>query len=366
MNDTFARESSRIHCLDGLRGLSALLVVIHHYSLITLENADALFLVNHRFLNGTLNFFGFIGHLCVWFFFILSGYSLSVFFSKKYAGNYSRYLGSRLIRLYFPIEMAILLTLLTMICIPRDSSGLGEWVGGHPEYIELGDYLRDITIVSGTSANLSPLWSMQWEIVASVVFPGIYFVSRRLEPRISIVLAALAIGYCGFIELFPLCYIGMFLIGAMLQNLHELRPRKSKFPITELLCALFLVLLPYYFLPENRYFYFIVFLVLPVIGMTLILNNCLTNPRINSVFSSKWLKGLGKISFSLYLTHEIVLLAFTYQFSGDSTYNFVALGLVIPVAVVFYFSIEKTSHQFARSILSCDRGEDKKQLGSRR
>ena len=360
MNDTFARESSRIHCLDGLRGLSALLVVIHHYSLITLENADALFLVNHRFLNGTLNFFGYIGHICVWFFFTLSGYSLSVFFSKKYAGNFSRYLGSRLIRLYFPIEMAILLTLLTMIYIPRNASGLGEWVGGHPEYIELGNYLRDISVVFGTSANLSPLWSMQWEIVASVVFPGIYFISRRLEPRISIVLVALAIGYCGFIELFPVSDIGMFLLGSVLQNLHELRARKPKFPSTELLCALFLILLPHYFSPDNRHFYFIVFLVLPIIGLTLILSNCLINPRINSIFSNKWLNGLGKISFSLYLTHEIVLLAFTYQFNGDSMYNFVALGLVIPVAVIFYFSIEKTSHQFARRILYCDRGEDKK------
>ena len=352
------KNSTRLHCLDSLRGILSLLVVFHHYSLITSENLDQLFLKNHKFLSEILNLFVFVGHISVWFFFILSGYSLSLFFSQKYEGNYFRYIVARLIRLYFPIEIALLATFISMSFIPRNPLGLGEWVTGHPEKLEFRNFVKDFFIIFGSSANLSPLWSMQWEVLASIFFPGIYFLSRRLSAKPFIIFTTCAVGLFGYIGIYAFVYFGMFLIGAILQKIHKLQFKESPFSILIMFVSFSLILFPYVYSTDNQYFYFIVIMILPLTGITLCLNQIIRNRVVNYVLSIKLFRNFGKISFSLYLTHETVLLAFTYYFRGDSFYNLFALGLVFPVAIIFYLLIEKPSHQFARKILISSRNLD--------
>jgi len=343
----------RIHSLDGLRGFLALVVVVHHYSLITLENADMNFLESYWYLLEILKFFAFFGQSCVWFFFILSGYSLSLYFFNRYDGNYLKYLSSRMTRLYFPIESALALTFLSMLLVPRDSTGLGSWVSGHPAEISLNAFTKDLSLIFGTSANLSPLWSMQWEVIASVIFPLIYLSSRYIYLKSGILLIASTITLCCFAGMFELGYLAMFFLGAAIQNLHK----TDKYLWNILvqggpIFALLLVVSPFVYSSSNRYIHFVFLIYFPVIGMSLLLENCIRESFLNRLMSGSLLRKLGKISFSLYLTHEIVLLAFTYYFDGNSTYNFLALLLTVPVAVPFYFAVESRSHRLASKFLN--------------
>ena len=83
---------SRVRYLDGLRGLAAIQVIIHHYSV--------------GFLNDS-NHLGFIGNgnFAVYIFFLMSGYVLTFSFEKDPFGL-PRNLSRRLIRLGLPVAAA--------------------------------------------------------------------------------------------------------------------------------------------------------------------------------------------------------------------------------------------------------------------
>jgi peptidoglycan/LPS O-acetylase OafA/YrhL len=89
-----ATSVSRVRYLDGLRGLAAIQVIIHHYSV--------------GFLNDS-NHLGFIGNgnFAVYIFFLMSGYVLTFSFEKDPLGL-SRNLSRRLIRLGLPVTVAAL------------------------------------------------------------------------------------------------------------------------------------------------------------------------------------------------------------------------------------------------------------------
>jgi peptidoglycan/LPS O-acetylase OafA/YrhL len=159
---------SRIRSLDGLRGLAALTVVLGHARLVVLQNTDS-DLVRFAPIRIPLDFIATMGGHAVWLFFILSGFVLSRMFLENKVTDYGRYILGRLARLYLPVWGALMLVLVCMLAVPRNVAGLGSWVSGHPTQATASDFVKDMFLMLGTSGNLSPLWSLQWEVLFSLL-----------------------------------------------------------------------------------------------------------------------------------------------------------------------------------------------------
>jgi peptidoglycan/LPS O-acetylase OafA/YrhL len=57
---------------------------------------------------------------------------------------------------------------------------------------------------------------------------------------------------------------------------------------------------------------------------------------------------LGLVSFSLYLTHEPIILLFAYLSQANLLWVLVGLALTLPTAHAFYRYVEKPAHLFSR------------------
>ena len=79
---------------------------------------------------------------------------------------------------------------------------------------------------------------------------------------------------------------------------------------------------------------------------------------VDKFFSSQVVFFLGKISFSLYMSHFVVQAAMLWLFwngDGSTSEPVLTLGLLLLVtfviAIVFYYSVEKPSHEGGRRLL---------------
>ncbi|MBQ4084837.1 MAG: hypothetical protein IJC30_04195 [Alphaproteobacteria bacterium] len=98
------------------------------------------------------------------------------------------------------------------------------------------------------------------------------------------------------------------------------------------------------------------------IGATLVLTGCVMSEDVQKVLSAKWLSGLGKMSFSLILSHFFVLQAFSaplfivLAFRGVSFYFNLFLTMLLSVVfiwmfmVAFYECIEEPSEKLVNKI----------------
>lgn len=200
--------------LDGLRGLAALTVLLHHarwllwegwenftrstqeYS--TLDRALAYALAPLRY-----------GHEAVLFFFVLSGFVIHLGFAKRLAAegerarfDWPRYFFRRVRRLYPPLVFALLLTLALDAAGAAQSWGI--YRGTTPYGLINSEIGRDHSI--GTAlGNLAflmrswvpsfgsngPLWSLHFEWWFYMLYPALWLVSRRSACAATAVVASL-------------------------------------------------------------------------------------------------------------------------------------------------------------------------------
>jgi peptidoglycan/LPS O-acetylase OafA/YrhL len=108
-----APDSSRIRCLDGLRGSAAVVVLLNHSMLLsaTLAGAFITYTDNRGAIPWVLTYtplhLWWAGREAVIVFFVLSGYVLA---RSAYGRTFTwlAYYPSRLIRLYLPVVAAVL------------------------------------------------------------------------------------------------------------------------------------------------------------------------------------------------------------------------------------------------------------------
>jgi peptidoglycan/LPS O-acetylase OafA/YrhL len=224
---SFSRH--RFHVLDGMRGLAAILVMLYHYY----YNSESRGTWASALLGNA--------YLAVDFFFILSGYVICHSYGEKLLGGMSPvdYLTRRIARLFPMMAFGLLLGLPALYCFT---------VSGQTNYLP-----RDIVIA--TIANLffipflgvkgslfptdGPLWSIFFELVASVAFIGLI----RTKRRALVIICAASLGLLlitafiagfhvgwgteNFFGGFPRVFYG-FTCGMLL---YQLRSMPSPFPL---------------------------------------------------------------------------------------------------------------------------------------
>lgn len=175
-----------IKSLTSLRGIAALIIVIHHFSYYGLPQLGATISSYSDFFSN--------GYLCVDFFFILSGFIMAHVYVNQFASgisldNYRSYIFSRFARIY-PLHFLMILLFMGVefvkIFLPNTSAFTGKF--------NLTALFANIFMLQAFDLNCPPLfrcdtywnepaWSISVEFVIYCIFPIFLFLIFKSQPK---------------------------------------------------------------------------------------------------------------------------------------------------------------------------------------
>jgi Predicted acyltransferases len=350
-------SSHRYEALDAVRGIAAVTVLISHLTPYGLMSDKDLWgdlkWLPIRILWG--------GHQAVILFFVLSGFSLYVMWERSPGlRNLGGYIASRIARLY-PTYIASLLL-----------AGGVLWLTTPGFDISLRSALSHLLMVGDFDFNAvnPPIWSIIHEMRISLVFPVIFYAALRWPISTMV----LTVGFSTALGLFTLSnermnmlnaaglsswmmsvhYATMFAAGAALARVRSrfLASTASSWPMPKsvfLILALGLYMYPFDN-PWNAGERLLGDLVI-MVGSGALLILALATPH---ALSAAPLRFLGRISFSLYLTHHACITAAKWLAGGEQANNWilwaVSIALAFPAAYLMYLLVERPSQQLGRWI----------------
>lgn len=343
----------RFAALDSLRGVAALMVLAFHCWKIGLFEQPAGWAA-HLWYWTPLNWL-ITGRPWVILFFVLSGFVLSIALERAGASQgYAGFVLRRMCRIYLPFAASILFSALAWALVrPAPIDGLSSWFNDlawtEPPTARLIALHLLMTGVKGQDSLNPIMWSLVYELRISIIFPFLWTLVRRwpwlslLGAVVAHFGASLAVG-CGgnpqcapfrgddLAESFVLTgYFAVFFVFGMFVAHHRdaivgtLRRIPGWRRAVLSLGAVYSVILPHapYFsvlLPADITF---------GLGSALMIALALGSPAWSRTLQSRPLLWLGRVSYSLYLTHNIVLLAVVHLL-----YPFLdGVGLLAAVAV---------------------------------
>jgi peptidoglycan/LPS O-acetylase OafA/YrhL len=320
----------RVIELDGIRGIAIVLVLIWHYAVILLSSPPgSVFFYLQRGLS--LSWSG------VDLFFVLSGFLIGgILLDNKDASNYFRVFYTRRICRIFPLYFAWLLLFIVLIALVPSpgKSVMGGWLfDAHMPLWTYATFTQNIAMAVSADFGsnwLSATWSLAVEEQFYLVLPPLIFLlTRRQIPRLLVILVtvALALRYGSFLVL-PHPRFASYV----------LMPSRADALMLGVLCAYAVrqrrVL---EFLKRRVGWMYLVFAILfadlgfsiftsrwPVLGpfamrpygysVLALFYSCflliaVTEERgiLSAIARIRWLRGLGAISYGIYMIHIAVI-----------------------------------------------------------
>lgn len=342
------RKSGKLVPLEGLRGIAAAVVVLYHLVLAFTHKGVGVVPHGHggwdvvfQFGLGMLN-----GGAAVAVFFVLSGFILSLPFSKD--RSIWRVVVATLKR--WP-RLAMLTTIAcvfawALICVTHDNykaaaNVIGaQWLATHGNSPIAGH--SDVTGFEALREGLykvflfgdvhfdSPLWTMRIELFGSFAIflaAPLLFAIRSWPVRLSLIVLVMI--WAG--DRFPVTYISDFLVGIVLAMLfaEDRMPNFRNWQAALLgVVAIYLFSFTY---EQKLLIHAPIKALLPIgdnahfiwdAGAALIILLLLGNPFLKRIFSKTWAVWLGLLSFPIYLLHGPIMLS-----AGATSFNG-ALGVV--------------------------------------
>ncbi|WP_331280737.1 acyltransferase family protein [Microbacterium sp. Cr-K32] len=106
------------------------------------------------------------------------------------------------------------------------------------------------------------------------------------------------------------------------------------------------------------------FTVSKLMGIVLLLVVVMLWTPLRSLLQLKPFVALGKISFSLYLTHGPIVIGMLFLLGPGKRTTIVQIVLSLAVAVAFYYLVEKGAHRLSRHVAQRIRAEDRSVLAA--
>jgi peptidoglycan/LPS O-acetylase OafA/YrhL len=365
-----AGGSRRLTSLDGLRGLAALVVVVHHCAL-TLPSLARQQQAPDRgssawWVAYTPAHLLWAGGEAVLVFFVLSGLVLALpQLRAPRRGTWLPYYLKRAVRLYVPVAAGVVLTGAVVTLVPRvGDPGWSWWMNSHAVPAQVSVLVHDAGLLGGTGWLNSALWSLRYEVFFSLLLPLFVGLARSLTAPlwISLPLALWGIGWAASISHELLSYLFVFAVGVLLaQRLGTLaewadRIGRSARPGTAwaLIGSAGLMLLGEWWLkllvsdwtlwtPVGR----------PsgVLGAAVLVFCFLHCPPVRALGDHRVVQWLGTVSFSLYLVHEPIVVSVATMtpptLRGLAVTLVVGTVLSLLTAVLFFRLVERPSHRLS-------------------
>ncbi|HZR60717.1 MAG TPA: acyltransferase [Xanthobacteraceae bacterium] len=354
--------------LTPLRGLAAVWVVIYHYN-IWAPNAH--FDAHSPIISK--------GYLAVDLFFMLSGFVMThVYhhaFLRDLRGNYFRFIGARIARLY-PLHILILLLFLATALSSRtaDYIATGDFspiplTGAR----SIGAFFANLLMLQGVKASeLSwnyPAWSISVEFMAYLLFPLLLPIVWEAPAKLKALLAAVLIGLLSYLMLLTNDYFNQwdgpttllrclpeFTLGMLMYSLY-CSGRLSGWMTSDAaaigLAAVLLVLLQTGISD---------FLTVAVFGL-FILVAVGNDGRVTRLLNAAPLLWLGELSYSLYLAHGLVQFGATRLLNAEGISDRATISelssllligamvlIAFGIAALTYFTVERIARRRLRRL----------------
>jgi len=384
---------NRIEYLDSLRGIAAFSVVIFHCMISFNIFHSANYKADYR--NGFIKFITesplkvlWSGQEAVLLFFVLSGFVLSISFLKGKNNNYNIFLARRFARIYIPyiIVMLVSVVLASIFMNFKDIDGLSSTFDNRWDHaVTWKSILAYIFMINYDTANVNGVvWTLYHEMRISVMFPILMMIVIKWKALKSLLVSCILLsaswltlmliskystGTISFIASDfsnTVFYTAFFVFGAILS---KYRTEVSNY-ISRLnpLIKLFMFVISM-ILMSARW----VGVVSPILpgyiqdltagaGIVILFCVALSSSFAQSVLMSKPLLWLGKISFSLYLIHILVLLLLVNLFG-----SYIGVGVIwltpiasLPVAALVYKFVEEPAIKIGRNWTSVLKNRDSK------
>ncbi|MDB5134935.1 MAG: Peptidoglycan/LPS O-acetylase OafA/YrhL, contains acyltransferase and SGNH-hydrolase domain [Mucilaginibacter sp.] len=375
------KKAKKLTYLEGIRGLAAFMVVIHHYLLAFYPAQASGDATNTHF--GSLELwyykspFIFLtnGQLFVFVFFILSGYVLSKkFFLEKDMDYLVSASLRRFPRLYIPVAFTLIIAFILLkfsLNFNSEASNITKslWFASLHGKSSITHFLSCLfyrTMFIGDNTYNTVLWTISQELFGSfLVFAALALTRNAKNSFIIYVLlfvlfvTAEKFEYCAFIFGIMLNYTDSFEIKKILH--------KRIVIVLLLLAGLFLGGFPHvYFISTptlngtiysflNYSFIIKRDALLNATGAFLLILAVQQSTKLQHIFSSRALAFLGYISFAMYLIHVPVLQSFSsFLFIKNMTifsYNVSFLiGFILSLVLIFFASYIMTIYVDKKSL----------------
>lgn len=378
------KNSNRIEALDSLRGIASVIVVIFH-CLITFDIFyDANY--KHQYSNIFIKWFTlpplhtvWAGYESVILFFVLSGFVLSLPYLNNKSLSYKNYVIRRICRIYIPyiVMMLVASVLVTFIATYQNYPNLSSTFNNRWNHsVTFKSIVSYFLMIDYDTPNVNGVvWSLIHEMRISIIFPflmlfviksdykkvlpisfmscyGMYFLLRYIAPLVHIS----TIGYVinGIAD--TCFFVIFFLFGALLAKykitiVNYIKPMNLfKKCVLAILALIFINFRSIYFFNEM-----IIDDLINSIGVVIVFVLVLSSSNIQAVLNMRVLKWLGKISFSLYLTHILVfMLTITYLSKVVPINVSILLAplFTIPIAYLTYELLELPSNKLGKFLTS--------------
>ncbi|WP_181439469.1 acyltransferase [Curtobacterium sp. MCBD17_032] len=355
---------ARVSSLDGLRGVAAVVVLVHHALLTVPQLAGTAYgrvpepgTLAHLLTTTPLHLF-WAGHEAVVVFFVLSGLVLTLP-ALRNPVMWRSYYPARALRLGVPVLTAVALAALVAVVVPRSGAAdRGPWLAEHASGPSLADAVL-AAVLLGPNPVDSVLWSLRWELVFSLALPACVLVARRTSRTwwLTAVLAIATSTVAAAAQVDALTYLPVFLVGCALAAGWDRIPRVvGPSGVVAAGAACLGITAAWWIAP-----------VLPTalapLADVLTLPVVLGSAALLVVLAGRWdvaqrllerppVRWLGGISFSLYLVHEPVVVSVTLLLPPGLAW--LTLPIAAPVALglaaLFARWVEFPAHRLAKRV----------------
>ncbi|SDL33354.1 acyltransferase family protein [Microbacterium azadirachtae] len=353
-----SRNGNRIGSLDGLRGLAAGIVLIHHASLIAEPWLDP---AGWAVLTQSPLKLLIAGSEAVMVFFVLSGLVVALP-ALRPGFSWARYFPARLFRLYVPVIAALGAAALLVKVIPRDASTMPDdsWMqDAQATSVSAGDVLSQMTLLRADYPIDNVLWSLRWELFFSLLLPLYVWVALRVRRF------AVPVGVLTVVLMFAgrasgnsaLAYLPVFLLGTLIAvRFDDLRglaagPRARRaLPWVAALAGTMLIASWLARPLTAGTIAADVLWALAGAGAALLVILAVIWPRAERALGTRPMQWLGRISFSLYLVHAPILATLCYLLGAERWWLACLIGvpLSLVAAAAFHALVERQSQVLAR------------------
>jgi peptidoglycan/LPS O-acetylase OafA/YrhL len=351
---------SRYRSLDGLRGVAALVVVVHHCLLTSVVLAAS-------YRGNSITGWGFAGlltrtplHLlwdgtgAVLIFFVLSGFVLTLAFTERGSPGWANYYARRFPRLYLPVWAALALAVALALLVPRlVTADQSWWINAHAAHPTVSMVAKDAALWSNPSLLDSPLWSLRWEIAFSVLLPLYIWgaVRWRSFGLLKIIVMLVLIGVGSKTGHASLLYLPVFALGVVMAA-ERTRAAAVMARIGAVSWSAMAVVAGSLLSVDSMVGSIPEWLTRPMrsAGAGLVVLVFLGWGRAAHFARRGWLQWLGSISFSLYLVHEPIVVTAARLLPNANALEILLLVLPLSLlaATVFHRLVEVPSMRVSR------------------
>lgn len=376
---------TKVKYLDGLRGIAAIVVVISHFLQVfypsvysgdikTLHTKNSLELILYKTpLNLLVN-----SNFSVCIFFVLSGFVLSLkFFKYKERKIILSGASRRYLRLAIPVFITLLIAYIFMnlnlfyikdIYAISKTTIMNRYKVNYSLMAIIKQSFYSIMFTNFSSSYNASLWTIKYEFIGSLmIFASLFIFSFVKKIKVRFIIYFILIMFT--INQYYLAFILGVLLSDLVSNCCILERIHNKVIYVIIIpVSLFLGSYPYcntdntiYNILNLRIIPISYFTFYHIIGATLLLLGILKANKLQAFFSTRVIRFLGKISFSLYLVHFLIinsLSCFLFKnligiFSYRNTFVItivVSLVVMIIISYVLYLYVDLNAISISHSV----------------